>query len=55
MTIFNQDFENTPNFRTGSMDDVKYLEATFERFGMKPDFQRNLKYKDIVKEVEACK
>lgn len=55
MTIFNQEFRNKPNVRTGSAHDVETLKVTFNRLGVEPVIQKDLKLTDIVKEVDACK
>ncbi|XP_037035047.1 caspase-3-like [Bradysia coprophila] len=53
MTIFNQEFKNARFFRAGSSNDVEYLTTTFRKLGIEPSVKPDLKYKDIVKEIEA--
>lgn len=55
MTVFNQEFEYSLNHRAGSMNDVEYLTSTFKKFGIVPSLKLDLKYKDIVKEIDGCK
>lgn len=55
VTIFNQEFKNTQNFRDGSSKDVKDLEEAFKRFGIEPVVKPDLKYQEIVKEITTRK
>lgn len=54
MAIFNQEFKGTPEFRKGSAKDVEYLKVTFKRFGIEPMVKPDLKFKEIVKEIDDC-
>lgn len=53
--IFNQEFRNTPYFRVGSANDVEYLTTTFTRLGMVSTVKSDLKYKEIVEEIDLRK
>lgn len=54
--IMNQEFKEIKRSRrVGSIQDVKSLEKSFGRFGMKPIVLPDLKYEEIVNEVHACK
>lgn len=56
MVIINQEFKGIKrSYRVGSIQDVKSLKDTFERFGMTPIVLPDLKYAEIVDEVDACK
>lgn len=55
VTIFNQEFKGKKHFRAGSSEDVDTLCSTFRKFGIEPTSKPDLKYKDIVKEMDICK
>ncbi|KAG4079593.1 hypothetical protein HA402_011240 [Bradysia odoriphaga] len=54
MTIFNQEFRNSLKYcRHGSIKDVENLSDTFGKLGIEPKVKPDLRYREIVKEIDA--